>query len=233
MANVNDIYELLNTIAVKSFNGGYNRKSFNVAAPSAQLFLYNKMIGNSEVSSGNKHIDNYFAQSSQRNIDRLRNFIKRTQLNVDAQGQAFYPSDYIDLVSCRYNYYTVVDGQTIQQQKSVEPIDNGQQEYVLGSVLFQPDKAHPKMVQYATYIQFYPFDLQQVSFEYYKKPIPMYWGSTIVNNVPVYDPATSVNSGFPDDCLNLLTFIIGNMLGLSIKDPDLSAYTNQKLQTGA
>lgn len=228
MVSVNEVYELLNVIARKSFNGGFNPAQFNIAAQSGQLAYYNKCLGKDEVSSGNKYIDNYFSNSTQSNIDKLRPFLKVVNIGVIA-GAFPMPQDYVQIAGCRYKYFE----NNIQKQVEVQQLTAGQLGTVLNSELMYPDLKHPKMIELNGYFKVYPDTLPQVEFDYYRLPIPPVWNFTLVNNRPVFDPNTSVNFDFPDENKNILTFIVGNLLGISIKDPDLINFTEQKIRTGA
>jgi len=228
MININEVYELLNTEARKSFNGGFSPSQFSIASNSAQLYFFNKCLGKDEVSSGNKYIDNYFLGSTQSNIDKLRPFLQRTTPFI-INGQFPMPSDYVQVAGCRYKYFS--NGQ--QKQVEVQQLTSGQLGVVLDSELLYPDEKHPKMEERNGYFQVYPTTINQVEFDYYRLPPPVEWNYTLVNNRPVYDPTTSVNFDFPAENKNIITFIIANLLGLSIKDPDLIGFTEQKIRTGA
>ena len=228
MVNINEVYQLLNTEARKSFNGGFNFSQFSIAANSAQLYFFNKCLGKDEVSLGNKYIDNFFLGSTQSNIDKLRPFLVSTTPFV-INGQFAMPNDYVQIAGCRYKYFA--DGRL--KQVEVQQLTSGQLGIVLNSELLYPDETHPKMEERSDYFQVYPNTINQVEFDYYRRPNTPIWGYTIVNGRPVYDPNTSVNFDFPAENANIITFIIGNLLGLSIKDPDLIGFTEQKIRTGA
>lgn len=228
MININQVYQLLNTEARKSFNGGFTPAQFSIASQSAQLYFFNKCLGKDEVSLGNKYVDNFFLGSTQSNIDKLRPFLVRTNPFVN-NSQFPMPSDYVQIAGCRYRYFE----NNQQKEVEVQQLTSGQLGTVLSSTLLYPDEKHPKLEERDGYFQVYPNTINQVQFDYYRLPNTPVWNYTIVNGRPVYDPLTSVDFDFPAENANIITFIIGNLLGLSIKDPDLVNFTEQKIRTGA
>lgn len=71
-----------------------------------------------------------------------------------------------------------------------------------------------------------------IRIEYLEAPKRPHWGYTLVNDVPVYDPATSVNVAFNE---TLITEIVARMVkeyGLNVDDSMDIQFANQVIQQG-
>lgn len=219
--NINTIKSVCELIVNKNQSGTLTPARFNTACESVNWDYFNDCIGQPALSKGGSQVNDVFWQANERITNNLRPFLKIITLQVDQTGKALRPNDFVYTSSVRYFYGS--------KQVECEMVnDGGLSEYV-GSDLFYPTKTHPIFCVYDSKIQFYPKDLARVQFTYLSKPQVPFWGYTVVNGRPVYDPNTSVDFGFPEECLNEVVSRIVALWGISIREQQVQQYAQTQI----
>ncbi len=222
--NINTLFQLVLT-AINKNQGVWAIPRFNSAVESASLEYFLDCIGQSQQSKNGQQVNDMVFQSNERISNNLRLLIPPPLiLQVNAQGQATRPTDFVYTSSIRF-----FQGQRQVEVKFVR--DNNLAER-LDSELLQPDKNYPIYCIYDGFFQFYPKDLIRVSLTYLRKPVTPVWNFTLVNNRPVYDPITSVDPEFPDECLNELAMRVCSLMGLNIREQQIIQYAEQQKSQG-
>ena len=224
MANVNTIWENVLLIADKDYLGGFSPDQINLAIPEAERQLWTELTDMMQLSKGINNIDNRYYESSTINSSILDNFKVIDTYLVNQDGKLTKPMDLVYISSVRHTIY-YPDSST--KDVRVYPVSDGQLSARLNSVIVPPTLEYPIIAEYNDYYQFYPKNLGNISLTYLRLPIPAYWGYTLVNDEPVYDPATSVNSEFPDECIPALALKVASLLGIQLKDQSLVQYAQQ------
>lgn len=224
MANVNEIWENVLLIADKDYLGGFSPDQINTAIPQAERELWSELTDKMQLSRGLENLDNRFYESSTINSSILDTFKVTQQYLVPQDGKLPKPLDlkYISSVSHRV-YYPSGNYQDVR----VYPITDGQKSARLASNIVPPTLEHPIIMEYNTYYEFAPVNIGNVNLTYLRMPIPAFWGYTLVLGEPVYDPNTSINSEFPDECIPVLSLKVASLLGIQLKDASVVNYTEK------
>lgn len=169
-------------------------------------------------------------ETTQRITDDLRPFKviyggeDTAALPIDTHGQMAIPSDYWVVSSVRYRKATVSGCETTIVWRPIEILKDGDLNDRLGSTLKAPDYDYPVCCFFNSYIQFYPKNLQYVTFTYLRRPVTPLYAYTIVNDVPVYDAVNSIQFEYPDnDHLDICRIILGYM-GINVREQQLLQY---------
>lgn len=208
---IDEIYQWVNLELNKSQTGGtLSPEEFNLAAKFAnQQYFKIKYTLPEEYQVGNP-VPRQAYPLTQENIDALSPFLKAKggkdypPLKLDKDGRAELMSDYVHYSSIRFGI------------RPVEVVSND----VLGDRLFSsivyPTETYPICCFYSGYIQFYPITMRFVNFDYLRMPETPVWGYTVVNDQPVYNPATSVQLEWSEiyhlDIANLILQYAANNL---------------------
>jgi hypothetical protein len=228
LANVNDIIKYFDLLCQKDYTGGFSPDEKNTALKQSEIMLWKSMIGLAKQSQGSNYPNNMFYEATEGNSVIIDNFkVGPIDVFIPLDGKVLRPADLQYLSSVRHKNY-MPDGSV--KEETVYPLTDGQAVARLGSSIVAPTKKYPILIEYNGYYQFYPKDLGNAVFTYLRLPIPAEWNFTLVNGEPVYDPLTSVDSEFPDECIQDIALKMASMLGISVKDQAVLGYAEQKQQ---
>lgn len=155
-------------------------------------------------------------------------FLKNIVKQVPPDGNLPYPSDWQHTVSMR-SYFIRPNGKSVEVEVS-ESKDKSWGEIQISSLLM-PTSRFPKYMEFANEFRFLPKSIGTVYVDYLATPTPPIWAYTTVNNRPVYDVANSVNFDFEEFSLNEIASIYLSLIGVNLKDGELSAFAQQFQQT--
>jgi len=162
---------------------------------------------------------------SQKIIDDLRPFIKTKSLTIDSEGKASYPSDYVHVSAVRYNFITQDEcGDPKKIEKTVTELEDDQVAEILSHSLRFPTKEYPYYTFYQNNIQFYPSDLNVVTFNYLQYPTKAVWGFNIESDIAVYDESKSTQLPWPAITHNDIARIILSYIGINLREEQLVGY---------
>lgn len=153
-----------------------------------------------------------FFDASQVSTDALGPFLKETPL-TGISGMFTMPADYRHAISSLTADDHIITMLTKQQFDSTknDPID------------FPTDK-YPISCMYAGKLRVEPVSVTPINFSYLRKPAIPFWDFTIVNDEPIYAPATSVQLEWDDIFhIDIARFILSYM-GVQFNDQFLSQY---------
>ena len=229
--NLQEIFDFINYTANKEQTGAtctpFQFQSFISAA---NIDYYNLKLGLPQEYKPGMTLPRQAWETTQRITDDLRAFKvilggeTTAAQPVDANGQMVIPSDYWAMSTIRYKKAEVDGCTTNLFWRPVEVLKDADFNDRLSSVLKAPDYDYPICCFYNTYIQIYPKNLGYVTFTYLRRPVTPVYGYTIVNDVPVYDAATSTQFEFPEnDHLDICRIILGYM-GINIREQQLLQY---------
>lgn len=222
--NINTIKEICELVVNKNQSGSLTPARFNTACQSVNWEWFNFCYGQPVLSKNGQQSNDMFWQSTEKITNNLRPFIKKVVLQIDQTGKANKPTDFVQTSSVRYWYGT--------KQIEVQMINDGGISTYTGSELFTPTKYNPIYCVYDDRIQFYPKDLGRVEFTYLRKPATPIWGYTTVNGRPVYDATASVDFEYPEENVNEIAMRICSLWGISIRENQITQYTEQQQQQG-
>lgn len=199
MASIDECKKLLeNRITKSGFSGNLSPNVFNTFWQSAER----------------RHFDRRYKQYliNQKNIDALSPFKSDpVAINIDLQGKYTRPSDLLHIDAIRHLYNNVETEITEWQD---DRLGNK-----LSSTYDAPTLEFPIYTPYSTYLQFHPKNIGSAIIIYLKKLTnPSKWGYTLSGGRPVYDPATSVQPLWNDGEIDEIIYLIGEDLGLNLRD---------------
>lgn len=163
MANINDIYQLVQYRANKSgFLGNISPNDFNLIFPRAEIKYFNSLYAQ------------YY--KTQRISDALSRFfsdpvaVTLTTSGASA-GKYTFPADLFHVDSLTHTVLGV--------QYPVVRIEKDRLANHLSSKIEAPTTTFPIYTEYKTYLQFYPLDLATATLVYMKAPTTSVWGYTL------------------------------------------------------
>lgn len=223
MANVNTIWENVLLMADKDYLGAFSPDQINIAIPEAERMLWSELTDEMQLSQGLKNLDNRNYESSTINSSIIDAFKVINNYTILPDGKLTKPTDLRYISSVRHKLYY----SNTSKQVRVYPVTDGQLSARLNSKVVPPTKEYPIISEYDTYYQFYPESLGTVILTYLRLPIPAIWGFTLILDNPVYDPLTSRDSEFPDECIPALAMKVASFLGIQLKDQLLMQYVEK------
>lgn len=138
-------------------------------------------------------------------------------------GKATKPSDIIYTIALRIN------------DTKVFHINHDQIWAVKDDVIDPPSTTDDSYYyyEYLNYYSFLPISVTSVDVDYVASVTDIVWAYTLdVNHMQVYDPANSVQPKWNQNTIIEITKRSLEILGVSYKDADFSAYGNRVVQTG-
>lgn len=231
MQNINDIYLLVEYILNKDqFGHAFNNDEFNLAIKGVNQDLFKKKYGLPEDWRPGMPLSREYWQISQKITDDMRHLLKwlggktYPMLQVDSNGRADIPSDYIHQSSIRFNN----NGKTVQ----VEVLFDNEVADRLENPNRTPDYENPACSFYSDYIQFYPKNLHYVDFVYLRTPAIPVRAVTIADDIETYDPANSVDPEWPKDMYMDIVRYILSIAGVNLDSQRVFQYAEAKKQQG-
>lgn len=224
--NINQAHQFIDFLVRQSNSGVYlSPTEQDLILNRAQTQYFNKLYGNQNDYRYDRPVPKISYAITEKISRSLAPFLSDpTPLVIDGNGQVNTPSDLYQTVSVTHTVSSVDYEVTRVEQ---DRVSNN-----LTSSIEAPDAKYPIYTQLRTKLQFYPKNLATATIVYLKKPIDMVWGYTLVNGVPVYDSATSVQPVWEDMDMNEVIYLALSYAGLNIKDADVSQFANVKTQTG-
>lgn len=233
--NIDEVYRFTQFLSNKSQQGNVTPANFNLAAKNAQNEWIMKRYNNPAEYRHGLPVPRVAYQQNQKISDDLRPFITAPQdYTLNDEGQLTYPSDYLHADSFRYYHSKLSpDGTTtIGTPREVSVVRNSELGSYLSSNIRYPRKEYPIVCFYDTYMQFYPTDLDTVTFNYLRKATDPKWAYTLVNNRPVYDGDNSVDLEAPEEAHNEIVAMICSYIGINLKSSELIQYSEMAKKQG-
>lgn len=219
--NLDEIYKDVLFRSGKDLRGGYiTPDNFNLAIKVVNQRFMNQLVDNFENSKEvSKDLQPFIKTLGTPQYQALE-FTPVLASDVKKGGYSDIPSDmwyeatssYLSLLnngcSVDSNYRTVEfvsqhEFDAKMRSSITSPVDN-------------PEENDPILVNRNNLYFIYPF-IRRVSFTYIRTPETPVYGYTIVNGVPVYDPATSVQFEYPETCVDTLTDMIKTYIAIGIE----------------
>jgi hypothetical protein len=228
MINVDEIKRFVEFCANKSQAGSNPTPTkFNLAVKRAQMEWVMERYGNPNTYQPGMPVPRIAYQQTQKITDDLKFLLsKPTPLQVDKNGKANYPDDYLHMSSVRYKYKKKLscNKKLILKEVDVTNYKDAEIGHVKTSQIVQPTKRYPYYAFYDDCMIFDPKDLGTVTITYLREPIEPIWAYELVNGRPVYDPLNSVDLEAPDEALNEIAMRTLSFLGIHIREPQLIQY---------
>lgn len=236
--DVNEVYELVQFIANKDQSGNtMSPDEFNLSLRRAADDYFRWLYGLPHKYAPNFPMPAPAYELTQKIKDDMRVLKVAGDdaiFDVSAGGRMTIPDDYVAVTSIYYKLFK--SGETCDDTEGeirpVERIDDDKWAGRVSSSLKKPTKKRPICNFRNNHVQFEPKNLGKVYFEYLRCIQTPIWGYTIVNDVAVYDEASSTQLEFPKIVTNDIVRIILSYVGINLREPELLAYAEDKKANG-
>lgn len=229
---VDQIFQLVNFQLNKDQSGNtLNGSEFNLCLQYANIQYFRTLVGLPESYKPGFPLPKMAASQTEAIRSALRNFVvwmgspqSTGKLNISSTGLAPLPSDFV--------YYLEVYHETGGKYTQIEVIDDQFLASRLSDALKKPTFKNPICSMYGQWIMFYPATLGAVHFKYFRLPRTPVWGYTIVNDVPVYNAATSVQLEWPEEVGGQLIPFILQYVAENLRENFMYQVAERQKETG-
>lgn|SRR3990167_11253380 len=228
--SIDTVKKYVEYLVRKNDSGTLSPDQFNLVINRASKTEFVNRVGNPHQYVPGNSTPQMGFQITQKITEDLKIFQTNANLVINSLGRANYPSNLAYTIP-GLGYKTQKNGQTVYSP--IEVLDKDKEYYRLSSKIVPPTRENPLAVFESTYIQIYPTNISNINFPYLRYPVDANWGFTLVNNRPVFNPATSVDLEWEDLTVNDIIINALQSIGISLKDADVLNYANQKQMTGA
>ena len=239
---IDELKKFVEFIARKSQAGGNPTPSqFNIDVERSFMEWVMKRYGNPQEYQPGAPIPRVAWQDTKKITDDLRFLLARHEFQVPVNGRLPVPDGtttdlqgnvaeaYLHGSSLRREVIKKKGDELVVNETTIDELRDSEVGSRLSSQIFKDSNA---CAFYNDYIQFYPKNIGKVIFTYLRTPKKPYWGSTLSNNRPVYDPSTSVDVESPDITHNEIAMGVLGFLGISIREQQLQVYADQMKKEG-
>ena len=236
MASVYEVYTTLKDLANKDEKGMITPQQFNAFAGYAQTKLFNELFNS---VNGYKRLG-IVEYSASRAVDKdkqiledLSTFSKSATI-TGTQGSFPKPSDLARIISLSTAGDWFLDQTTTERIQVV--YDEEKIENILTSTLSVPTEDNP-VALVSTDILVFPTTIRKIKLRYYKTPegvspldgsktssLPSFGYTVAANGSEVYDVVNSVDFEFPDHYVPALVLEIAKMIGVNLRQAELTNY---------
>lgn len=214
VVSINDVYNLAYSVASKQGYGFPSPKDFNAYANLANIDLYNYY--NDELNKQLLRVKNgetiYMPEV-------LTNFIVNALPLTFVGNSASLPNNYVSAIAMTL----------APASGKIDRIDPSKLPDRLKSTFDAPTAANPIYVETPDDMQTYP-TIPTAYLTYYQAPPPVLWNYSMATGRPVYTSVGSIDFTWDSTELLRLTSRVLQLMGLSIRDTELTQYANQMIK---
>lgn len=223
--SADEIYRFVNLISNTVQSGRVTPDRFNLMWNRAERQLFTEKYGNPKEYKTGRPIPGQVYEQTQKISDDLRPFKTRSVVMPSSNGHIQLPPDYAHLTYL--NYF-----KSKEEEKPIDILVDDKWASRTSSNLI-PTGKYPIANLRSDHIKVVPITTR-VILGYLRYPSAVAWGYTISGTTgrPVYDPANSIDSEFPDELHNDIVIKICSYLGISLSKQELAQYTEIKNRDG-
>lgn len=213
---INEVYQLVNFIADKNGRGYIPPAKFNLLAKASQLEFVSTRIGNiKDPSNGYK---------SSRRIDvDLRPFLYGPiTVAINTSGDFVYPYGFMWPDSWSKNDFA-----------EITEVQSDEYPAIKHSTIIPPTADYPVIIFNNPYGFVDPYSIGSFKMSYIKYPSDPVWGYTVVNDSPVYNPATSTDFTLRDINMMDIVSLILEKVGMNLNKEQLLQFSQMKQAQGS
>jgi|SRR6185369_1615666 len=212
---IDEVYQLVNYISDKNGRGYLPPAQFNLLAKNCQLEFVTTRLGNLRQPSP--------AYKSNRRTDvDLRPFLYGPiTIPINANGDFVYPSGFMWPDSWQKNDFS-----------SIVEIQSDEYPFIKKNVILPPTEAYPYIIFNNPYGFIDPYSIGSFKLQYIKYPNDPIWGYNVVNDVPVYNAATSTDFTLGLISMMDITAMILEKVGINLNKEMILQYSQTKQAQG-
>ncbi len=217
---IDTVYQLVLYIANKEQRGDIPPAKFNLLAKTAQMQFISKRVGNVQIIN-ERGVPQIGYQSTWRINEDLRPFVYGpVQIPINSQGNFNYPYGYIWPDAYHKNDFSPITRITADQYP-----------FIKRSQIVPPTEDYPYVIFRNPYGFIDPYSINSFQMSYLKLPPDPIWGYTPVNDVPIFNEATSTDlSVDPMSYLEIALMILQNV-GINLSADLVAQYAITKEQS--
>lgn len=136
---------------------------------------------------------------------------------INNQGNFNYP----------YNYMWP-DSWSKLNSGQINEIDNDEYPFIKNNLIIPPTSDDPIIIFDYPYGFVDPYSIGSFRLKYLRRPPDPMWGYTVVNDEPVYNPATTQDFLLDQISFMDITALILEKIGINLDKPQLFQYAQQK-----
>jgi len=225
---------------LQKHTGGFVRPSDrDLAINRAQYELFAERLGLPQGYGKDNSPPPVAYDRNRRISDSLLPFKKETVINI-SNGVGTFPSDYQYLDAFRVRYFVnpatcPPENDGVLRYASVDILQEMEWADRTSSPIDFPTYEYPILrFKSATTVEISPRLIPRVEMIYLAKPLPFYWGRTLVNGRYVFDPTDPANQPLQwyEVDQNQVLIRVLSYYGISIREGDLMQYAELKMKEG-
>jgi hypothetical protein len=212
--NINTVYLRVLAIANKEQRGYITPQEFNTLANQAQLDIFEqyfydlnqflRLPGNDTIHSDT--------------VDMLEEKIGIFEVYDSPIGIGTLSALGVHKLGAVYHQETI---NGVQTKFEAEKLNPNELRYYINSPLTAPTVKRPVFIVQQDQITVLPVAANNLSMNYIRKPVDVYWGYTMINDEALYNPAASVNFELHPSEETELVMKILTLAGIVIREPQL------------
>lgn len=225
--NVNDVVQAMQFYSAKKQSSMISPDEINILFKAVNLDYLKYLVGLPEQYTPGQPMAPVQYQLTQQITDRVYPFIKKLIVPRATSGFFPIPVDYFAFSSIRYRYVsnaTSCGGNPFHKALDIRVVMDEEVNDILFNTICPPTLLYPICAYYLGGLEVWPHDILSVIFTYLKRPVTPVWGFTVVNDEPVYNPATSTDFEWPDMCLNDITIMCLKYIGINLESQELIGF---------
>jgi hypothetical protein len=243
MININDFKGFVFFVMNKEGKGSVSPSEFNIATYSALRTWTMDKYGNDAEYQPNMPIPRKGWQITHKITDDLKHLLE-TRLFAVNDGAMALPDgtsydldgniapDYLHYSSLNHNY-VIKDSPITIMKVPIQILTDAEFSSIDSSVVKKATLRFPKATFRSESLQVTPKEVISVYLTYLRQPKEPKWEYTLdINNRPVYDPLNSLDLDAPLEAFNSIAMMTLNLMGINLRDADVTQYSQGKQQTG-
>jgi hypothetical protein len=200
--NLQEIFDFVNLKTNKNQSGNtLNPDRFNTALNAVNIDFFKLKYGLPEEYVPGRSLPRQSWETTVKITDDLSihkvlmGGLLSMPLQVDSNGYAEKPNDYVHVSSMGYKKPVTVSGKTLEEIKVIDLLTDDQWNPRLSNSITKPNHDYPVARIIGNKIQFEPKDIKNVEFAYLRMASTPFYDYKIVNDAIVYLPAGELHDG--------------------------------------
>lgn len=242
MININDFKEFVFFVMNKEGKGSVSPSEFNIATNSALRTWTMQKYGNDAEYQPGMPIPRRSWQITSKITDDLKHLLEYRPFSV-IDGKVLLPDgtlydldgsiapDYLHYSSLNFTYYQA-GSSVVVRKVPIKVIRDSEFSVIESSEVNRATQRFPKATFRSEYIEILPKSINSIFLSYLRQPMVSKWEYTLVNNRPVYDPINSIDLDAPLEAFNDIAMLTVNLMGINLRDADITQYSQGKHQEG-
>lgn len=220
--SVDEVYSLMQYICNKNQQGIFTPDNFFTVINQAQKSYQAYLLGEFQTYTPGRPVAKVELGQNSVVRQRLSPTIYGYVLNVNTNGNSFYPADYIQTDSM-YSIYGNKRIRNVQQNALDSNINS----------VIDPVASNPIYLIEDIGFQFYPTTVQQAKLTYVRDAPDIVWGFDLdTNGLPVYNPSKSVDPIWDNISISEIISRALLLVGINLQAPAVIQLANEQKNGG-